>query len=88
MIDCCSCRLIGWSIADQMRTEMVTDVLQAAQRGRGTLAGAIVHRNSGAQYTSKDYARLCADLVVTLSTGAFGTSDAAHSCSRNVAQLH
>ena len=36
-----------------------------AQRERGTLAGAIFHGDHGAQYTSQDYAKLCADLGVT-----------------------
>jgi transposase InsO family protein len=45
-----------------------------AQRERGTLAGAIFHGDHGAQYTSKDYAKLCADLGVTRSMGAVGSS--------------
>lgn len=60
VIDCYSRRLVGWSIAEHMRTELVQDALRAAQRERVSLAGAIVHHDHGAQYTSKDYATLCA----------------------------
>jgi transposase InsO family protein/transposase-like protein len=74
VIDLYSRRLVGWSIADHMRTELVCDALRAAQRERGTLAGAIFHGDHGAQYTSQDYAKLCADLGVTRSMGAVGSS--------------
>ena len=74
VIDCCSRRLVGWSIAEHMRTDLVQDALRAAQRERGGLAGAFVHHDHGAQYTSKDYAKLCADLGVILSMGAIGSS--------------
>lgn len=42
VIDCFSRRLVGWSIADHMRTDLVTDALEAAAATRGTLAGAII----------------------------------------------
>ena len=74
MIDCYSRRLVGWSIADHMRTELVTDALTAAARTRGSLTGAIFHSDHGSVYTSKDYAALCADLGVTQSMGAVGSS--------------
>lgn len=74
MIDCYSRRLAGWSIANHMRTELVTDALKAAQTTRGNLAGAVFHSDHGSVYTSKDYATLCADLGVTQSMGAIGTS--------------
>lgn len=74
VIDCFSRRLVGWSIAEHMRTEIVENALRAAQRERGTLAGAVVHHDHGAQYTSKNYANLCAELGVHLSMGAVGSS--------------
>lgn len=74
VIDCYSRRLAGWAIADHMRTSLVDDALKAAAATRGSLAGAIFHSDHGSVYTSKDYARLCADLGVTQSMGAVGTS--------------
>jgi transposase InsO family protein len=56
-----------------MRTELVEDALNAAAATRGSLAGAIFHSDHGSVYTSKDYAKLCAELGVTQSMGAVGS---------------
>jgi transposase InsO family protein len=74
VIDCFSRRLVGWSIADHMRTELVTDALRAAAQVRGSLAGAVFHSDHGAQYTSREFAGVCAELGVRQSMGAVGTS--------------
>lgn len=74
VIDCFSRRLVGWSIAEHMRTELVEDALGAAALTRGDLAGAVFHADRGSQYTSKDFATLCTKLGVTQSMGAVGTS--------------
>lgn len=74
VIDCYSRRLVGWAIADHMRTSLVADALKAAAGLRGSLQGAIFHSDHGSVYTSKDYANLCAALGVTQSMGAVGTS--------------
>ena len=74
VIDCYSRRLVGWSVADHMRTELVEDALKAAAATRGSPAGAIFHSDHGSVYTSKDFATLCAELGVTQSMGAVGTS--------------
>jgi transposase InsO family protein len=78
VIDCFSRRLVGWSVADHMRTTLVEDALKAAAATRGSattgLTGAIFHSDHGSVYTSKDYARLCSQLGVTQSMGAIGSS--------------
>jgi transposase InsO family protein len=77
VIDCYSRRLVGWSVADHMRTSLVTDALRNAATVRGgasALRGAIFHSDHGSVYTSKDYAQLCAQLGVTQSMGAIGSS--------------
>ena len=74
VIDCYSRRLVGWSIADHMRIELVADALRAAHAERGSLRGAVFHSDHGAQYGAKDYAELCRQLGVTRSMGAVGTS--------------
>jgi hypothetical protein len=56
-------RLAGWSIAEHMRTDLVTDALKGAAATRGgTLRGAIFHSDNGAQ-ASRQFAELCDDLV-------------------------
>ncbi|PBI91908.1 IS2 transposase TnpB [Rhodococcus erythropolis] len=74
VIDCFSRRLVGWSIAEHMRTELVENALDAAARTRGGLAGAVFHADRGSQYTSKDFASLCSKLGDAQSMGAVGTS--------------
>ncbi|GGV01904.1 transposase [Streptomyces albospinus] len=76
VLDLHSKRLAGWSIADHMRTFLVTDALRAAAaaRGVGGLRGAIFHSDNGAQYVSKEFALVCSELGVTRSRGAVGTS--------------
>ncbi len=76
VLDLGSRRLAGWSIADHMRTGLVTDALQAAAAVRGTsgLNGSIFHSDNGAQYASAEFADLCRELGVTRSRRAVGTS--------------
>ncbi|MEV1175582.1 IS3 family transposase [Nonomuraea sp. NPDC049784] len=74
VLDLHSRRLAGWSIADHMRTELVTDALRAAAVTRGSLHGTIFHSDHGAQYTSAEFAGVCAELGVRQSMGAVGTS--------------
>jgi transposase InsO family protein len=76
VLDACSRRLVGWSMADHMRAELCTDALRAAAaaRGRVRLDGVVFHSDHGAQYTSEVYRLLCGDLHVTQSMGTVGDS--------------
>lgn len=75
VLDLHSRRLAGWSIAEHMRTDLVTDALKAAAATRGgNLTGAIFHSDNGAQYVSKQFAELCDGLGVIRSRGKVGTS--------------
>lgn len=51
VLDVYSRRVVGWSIADHLRTELVVDALDMA-RWRRHPAGTVVHSDRGAQYTS------------------------------------
>src|SRR5262249_9042829 len=74
VLDCFSRRVVGYSITDHMRTELVADALRMARDVRGSLAGALFHSDHGSQYTSKQFAALCGELGVTQSMGAVGPS--------------
>jgi transposase InsO family protein len=74
VIDLCSRRLAGWAIADHMRAELVVDALQAAERTRGSLAGAVMHTDHGSQYTSRTFAEVCRSAGVLQSMSAVGSS--------------
>ncbi|MGA5285229.1 IS3 family transposase [Streptomyces griseoincarnatus] len=41
VLDCFSRRVVGWSIAAQIRTELVADALRMAAATRGSLSGAV-----------------------------------------------
>ncbi len=66
--------MVGWAIADHMRTDLVTDALAAAIRARGSLAGSIMHTDHGAQYTSRKFAEACRSAGVRRSMSAVGSS--------------
>jgi putative transposase len=51
VLDVFSRRVVGWSITDHLRTELVVDALDMA-RWRRKPAGTIVHSDRGTQYTS------------------------------------
>jgi transposase InsO family protein len=51
VMDAWSRRIVGWSIADHIRTELVVDALQMARWQRQPV-GTIVHADRGSQYTS------------------------------------
>jgi transposase InsO family protein len=57
-----------------MRTELVLDAFSAAERTRGSLDGAIMHTDHGAQYTSKAFAVACKEAGVRQSMSAVGSS--------------
>jgi len=72
VIDLASRRVVGWSIASHMRTELVEDALKMAFVQRRPPRGLIFHTDRGSQYTSGDFARLARDNGVVLSVGMKG----------------
>lgn len=72
VIDLASRRVVGWALADHMRTDLVADALRMACAQRRPPAGVIFHSDRGCQYTSNDFAALAADLGVRLSVGRKG----------------
>ena len=52
VLDVYSRRIVGWSIADHMRSELVVDALQMARWNRQPQPGTILHSDRGSVYTS------------------------------------
>ena len=52
VLDVFSRAIVGWSIADHMRSDLVVDALQMATWRRHPEPGTIVHADRGSQYTS------------------------------------
>jgi transposase InsO family protein len=52
VIDLYSRRIVGWSLADNLRSDLVLDALHQALQSRRGVAGAIFHSDRGSQYSS------------------------------------
>jgi transposase InsO family protein len=75
VLDLGSRRLLGYSMADHMRTELVLDALGMAIAARGgddRVVGVINHADRGSQYTSNDYVDFCHDRKMRPSVGKTG----------------
>jgi transposase InsO family protein len=72
VIDLASRKVVGWALADHMRTELVTDALSMAFANRAPDKGLIFHSDRGCQYTSGDFAILARANGVVLSVGRKG----------------
>jgi transposase InsO family protein len=68
-------RLVGYSMAEHMRADLVIDALTAAIQARGgNVAGVVFHSDHGAQYTSAAFATACAAAGIRQSMGTIGSS--------------
>lgn len=73
VLDIGSRRLLGYSMADHMRTGLVLDALTMAVAARGgDVAGVIAHADRGSQYTSNDYLTWCTERDLRPSVGRTG----------------
>jgi putative transposase len=75
VLDLGSRRMLGYSMADHMRTELVLDALRMAVAARGgdhAVAGVIGHADRGSQYTSNDYLDFCHARQIRPSVGKTG----------------
>ena len=73
VLDAWSRRVVGWSIADHIRAELVVDALQmAAWRRRPPEGQAIFHSDHGCQYTSWAFGRRLRAAGVLGSMGSIG----------------
>lgn len=72
VIDLASRRVVGWSVANHMRTELVEEALQMAFAQRRPARGLTFHSDRGSQYTSRDFAKLARRHGVVLSVSRKG----------------
>ena len=72
VIDLASRRVVGWALADHIRTELVEDALRMAFIPRRPGSGLIFHSDRGCQYESRDYKKLARNNGVVLSVGRRG----------------
>ena len=72
VIDIASRRVVGFALAEHLRTELVADALTNAVAARDPEPGVVFHSDKGCQYVSGDYATLAEELTITLSVGRTG----------------
>jgi putative transposase len=72
VIDLATRMVVGWQLAEHMRTSLVTDALAMAITGGHAPAGVIFHSDRGCQYTSHEFARFCGDNQIQASVGRTG----------------
>ncbi|TQC38355.1 IS3 family transposase, partial [Rhodococcus sp. WS4] len=72
VIDLHSRKVVGWSLADHMRTSLVTDALEMAITHRNPSAGVIFHSDRGCQYTSTEFDQFCRNNNIRRSLGRTG----------------
>lgn len=73
VVDAWARRVVGWSIADHLRAELVADAVQMATWRRQPPAGQVVaHSDHGAQYTSWLFGQRLRDAGLLGSMGSIG----------------
>lgn len=73
VVDAFSRRVIGWSIADHIRSELVVDALQMAiWRRHPNDVATVVHSDHGSQYTSWAFGKRLRDAGLLGSMGSIG----------------
>lgn len=72
VLDVFSRKVVGWSMADHLRTELVTDALDMALFVRHPEDGLVLHSDRGSQYTSFAFGRRCEEAGISPSMGSVG----------------
>jgi putative transposase len=72
VIDLATRMVVGWQIADHMRTELIIDALEMARLHGHVQPGAVFHSDRGTQGASKAFAKYCRRIRVHRSMGRTG----------------
>jgi putative transposase len=72
VLDCFSRRVVGWAMADHIRSELVVDALQMAIWNRRPAPGTIHHSDHGSTYTSWAFGQRLREAGLLGSMGSIG----------------
>jgi putative transposase len=72
VLDVFSRRVVGWAMADHLRTELVIDALDMAIWNRRPQPGLVHHSDQGCQYTSLAFGRRLRESEIVASMGSVG----------------
>lgn len=70
--DAFSRRIVGWAMADHMRSELVVDALEMAIARRQPDPGLVWHSDQGSQFVSLAFGQACASAGIARSMGSRG----------------
>jgi putative transposase len=74
VLDCYSRRVVGWALADHLRSELVIEAVEMAVARRRPPPGLVHHSDRGSQYVSLAFGQRCRDAGIELSMGATGSA--------------
>ncbi len=74
LLDAHSRRVVGWSMASHLKTELVIDALEMAVWRRKPSAGLIHHTDRGSQYTALSFGKRLEEVGIVPSMGRTGTA--------------
>jgi putative transposase len=75
VVDCFSRRVVGWSMRDDLRAELVVDALEMAVARRQPQPGLIHHSDQGSQYVSLLFGERCREADIDISIGSTSAYD-------------
>jgi putative transposase len=74
ILDAHSRRIVGWSMENHLRTELVVDALRMAVWRRKPAPGLVHHSDQGVQYTALTFSEKLREVGITPSMGRTGTA--------------
>jgi putative transposase len=75
VVDCFSRRVVGWSMRDDLRAELVVDALEMAVARRRPGPGLVHHSDQGSQYVSLLFGQRCREADIEISIGCTSAYD-------------
>jgi putative transposase len=75
VVDCFSRRVVGWSMREDLRAELVVDALEMAVARRRPGPGLVHHSDQGSQYVSLLFGERCRDAGIEISMGCTSAHD-------------
>ena len=75
VVDCFSRRVVGWSMRDDLRAQLVVDALEMAVARRRPKPGLIHHSDQGSQYVSLIFGERCREADIDVSMGCTSAYD-------------
>ncbi len=72
VIDFATRKLVGWAMADNYRTPLISEAIRMAARNLDLPEGVVFHSDRGSNYTSAEFAGVLKALSITQSVGRTG----------------